>query len=505
MRIRHLIAACVLLFAAYTGSAQSTGFDRLKLATNLEAMASSLTTKLAVDRTKIPVYDVVKDLHLNNNGVKLITKGLQHAIDSLTKNGPARFYFPRGAYLTGTIILRSNTHLELAERAKIIASVDTKDYPILYPEYKANTDLQVNKSVFYAEKVHDISLTGKGIIDFRGDDMVYLNTGNNDPRRPFGIRIISSENVYVAGLMLLNSPQWLQHYLNCGNVMIENVNVFNHAHENNDGMDIDGCRNVYVRNSRVDSDDDGICLKSNGPASCENVLVENCIVASHCNALKLGTETTGGFKNILYRNCQVVPSLTGRHHINGAETAHTAITLIITDGGRMENVWFDKITATNGAVSPIFVTLGNRSRKYTEAAPKPGIGTMENILLSNITATGGGPMPSSITGLDNQHQIKNITLENILLKEAFIGLPEDRNTDVVKVLRKVKNGYPSPNGWGNLSTSGLYFGYVEGITLRNINIETPRAEPREPFVIENSSHVSVDKILNNGMKYKIKK
>ena len=116
--------------------------------------------------------------------------------------------------------------------------------------------------------------------------------------------------------------------------------------------------------------------------------------------------------------------------------------------------------------SPIFVTLGNRSRKYTEAAPKPVIGTMENILLSNITATGGGPMPSSITGLDNQHQIKNITLENILLKEAFIGLPEDRNTDVVKVLRKVKNGYPSPNGWGNLSTSGLYFGYVEGITLR---------------------------------------
>ncbi|TCD05896.1 glycoside hydrolase [Pedobacter frigidisoli] len=459
-----------------------------KLTDSLENMAKNLPLKLALDTGKVPVYDVVKDLKLDNTGATLITAPFQKAIDSCAKIGPARFLFPKGTYLTGTIILRSGVHIELAHLAKIIGSVDAKDYPVIYPEYKANTDLQVNKSLFYAEKVENISFTGKGMIDFRGDHEVYFNTGNNDPRRPFGIRIVSSKNIYVAGLMFWNSPQWMQHYLNCENLMIEKMSVFNHAHQNNDGIDIDGCRNVYLRNNRVDSDDDGICLKSNGPASCENVLVENCTVSSHCNALKLGTETTGGFRNIIYRNCKVIQSVTADHHVNGAETARTAITLIITDGGKMENVWFDNITAED-CVSPIFVTLGNRSRRHTKDAPKPGIGTMENVVISNIKAIGAGPMPSSVTGLDNSHVIKNLTLENIILEQAYTGKEENRTTDVVKVLQRVKGGYPSPDGWGNLNASGLYCGFVDGLTLKNVIVKSTAKEPRKGVVIENCTNV----------------
>lgn len=454
----------------------------------LEKMAKNLETNLVLNAQKMPVYDVVKDFKFDNTGVTLITNQFQRIIDSCAKKGPARFVFPKGTYLTGTIILRSGVHIELEHLAKIIASVDAKDYPVIYPEYKANTDLQVNKSLFYAEKVEDISFTGRGIIDFRGDHVVYLNTGNNDTRRPFGLRIISSKNIYVAGLMFWNSPQWMQHYLNCENVMIENLNVFNHAHQNNDGIDIDGCRNVYIRNSRVDSDDDGICLKANGPAGCENVLVENCVVSSHCNALKLGTETTGGFRNIMYRNCKVVPSVTGHHFVNGTETARTAITLIITDGGKMENVWFDNISAED-CVSPIFVTLGNRSRKYTKDAAKPGIGSIENIVISNVIAKGAGSMPSSVTGLDPEHRIKNITLENITLDQVYGGKPEDRTTDVVQVLKRVKAGYPSPDGWGNLNAAALYCGYVDGLTLKNVKFQLVKSEPRTALVIENSENV----------------
>lgn len=483
-----LCLICTQGFAADPNSIQELKPFQDRLKDSLEIMAKNLEKKLVIDTSKIPKYDVVKDFKLDNTGSKSITTQFQHAIDSCTKNGPARFHFPRGTYLTGTILLRSGVHIELAHRAKIIGSVDAKDYPVIYPEYKANTDLQVNKSLFYAEKVDGISFTGNGMIDFRGDNAVYLNTGNNDTRRPFGLRIISSKNIYVAGLMFWNSPQWMQHYLNCDNVMIENLNVFNHAHQNNDGIDIDGCRNVYVRNCRIDSDDDGICLKSNGPAKCENVLIENCTVSSHCNALKLGTETTGGFRNILYRNCKVVPSVTGAHHVNGTETTRTAITLIITDGGRMENVWFDHISAED-CVSPIFVTLGNRSRKHTKNADQPGIGTIENVTISNVYAIGAGPMPSSVTGLDERHRIKNLSLQNITLEQRYGGKPENRTTDVVKVLQRVKAGYPSPEGWGNLNAAGLYCGYIDGLTLKNVTIKTLKNEPRKPVVIENCENI----------------
>jgi hypothetical protein len=288
--------------------------------------------------------------------------------------------------------------------------------------------------------------------------------------------------------MLINSAQWMQHYLDCENVMLEDLNVFNHAHQNNDGIDIDGCRNVYVRNCRVDSDDDGICLKSNGPSSCENVLIENCTTSSHCNALKLGTETTGGFKNILYRNCQVVPSVTGHHFVNGAPTARTAITLIITDGGTMENVWFDRIEAAD-CITPIFVTLGNRSRKHTADVPKPGIGRIENIMLSKIKATGAGPISSSVTGLDSSHQIKNVILENISLTLTNPGNDKDRQTDMDKVLKRVKPGYPSPDSWGNLPSYGFYFRYIDGLQLKNIELKSEGNDPREAIVSEDCLNV----------------
>ena len=287
------LAAFLSLNAMADGAA---GFNTHQLAENLDNMAHKLESSLAQNRESRPVFDVVKDFGAIRTGLQTTTKQLQDAIDACARQGSGKVYFPPGIYLTGTLVLKSGVHLELAERAKILGSTDAKDYLVISPEYKNNTDRQVNKSLFYAEKVNDISLTGKGTIDFQGDSLVYQPSHDNDPLRPFGIRFVTCTNVYVRGLMLINSPQWMEHYLNCENVMLEDLNVFNHAHQNNDGMDIDGCRNVYVRNCRVDSDDDGICLKSNGPGSCENVLIENCVASSHCNALKLGTETTGGFQ-----------------------------------------------------------------------------------------------------------------------------------------------------------------------------------------------------------------
>jgi hypothetical protein len=281
----------------------------------------------------------------------------------------------------------------------------------------------------------------------------------------------------------------MQHYLNCDNVMLDNLTVFNHANRNNDGMDIDGSRNVYVRNCKVDSDDDAICLKSNGPSACENVLIENCTAASHCNALKLGTETTGGFKNILYRNCTVIPSATGTHHLYGVESTRTAMTLIITDGGRMENVWFDNIDAT-GCITPIFVTLGSRSRKYTSSASKPGIGSIKNIRISNVTAAGAGPICSSVTGLDKDHPIDNVTLENINLELTHPGNIADTKVDMAAVLKRYKPAYPSPHAWKtNLPVYGLYACYISGLTLKNVNFELKCQDPRKPLLIEECSNV----------------
>ncbi len=415
----------------------------------LEIMAQNLERQLVVDRSGFPVYNVVNDLHFDNTGFVLITDKFQHAIDSLTKNGPARFLFPRGAYLTGSIILKSGVHLEFEDGSKIIGSTNPDDYIVIKTAYKNNTDSQVDKSLFYAEKADGISFTGKGVIDFQGDHPQYFYTHNND------------------------------------------------------GIDIDGCRNVYVRNCRFDSDDDAICLKSNGPSRCENVLIENCIASSHYNALKLGTETTGGFRNIIYRNCKVIPSVTGNHQVNGLEKTQSAITLIITDGGKMENIWFDNIDAEN-AVTPIFITLGNRSRTHTDDVPKPGVGSIENVRISDFSAKEAGPKTSSATGLNNDFRLKNITLKDIKIELEVPGNEEDRNLDITAYLPTVKGGYPSSHSWKNLPSSAFYFKYIDGLTLKNISVKTKCVDPREAIIKTDCTKVQTENIEMNKKAYKIK-
>ena len=52
-----------------------------------------------------------------------------------------------------------------------------------------------------------------------------------------------------------NSALWNQHYLDCEDVIVEHIHVFNHCNGNNDGIDIDGCRRFILSDSVIDSDE----------------------------------------------------------------------------------------------------------------------------------------------------------------------------------------------------------------------------------------------------------
>ena len=437
-------------------------------------MAHKMEASLAKNQDSLPVFDAVKDFGAINTGLQVTTKQLQNAIDACAKRGTGRVYFPPGDYLTGTLILKSGVHLELAAQAKILGSTNEQDYLVITPHYKNNTDRQVNKSLFYAEKVSDISLTGSGVIDFQGDSPVYQYSHDNDPRRPFGIRFVTCTNVYVRGLKLLNSAQWLEHYLDCENVMLEDLNVFNHARQNNDGMDIDGCRNVYVRNCRVDSDDDGICLKSNGPGSCENVLIEHCAVSSHCNVLKLGTESTGGFKHICIKNISVVPSVAGKL-VYGSRRGNAGIGLMIADGGTLDDVTISNVTI-RGPRAPFYIRLGNRSRKYMDGVPEPPVGIVRNITLSDITISDVQSKCSWICGLPD-HPVENVTLRNIrIVAPGFAGKVPVLSTDEKAAT------YPGENLFFSQPASCIFIRHARNITLDHLTFATTTPETRPPLL-----------------------
>ena len=161
----------------------------------------------------------------------------------------------------------------------------------------------------------------------------------------------------------------MQHYLACEDLKISGISVYNHSNYNNDGLDIDGCRNVTVDGVTVDSDDDGICLKSTSGKPSENISIANCVISSHCNGLKMGTESSGGFKNVTIANCVVTPSAVNDSTIYGFIEGISGISLEMVDGGILRGVNISNVQI-DGTKSPLFIRLANRARPYSEGTGK---------------------------------------------------------------------------------------------------------------------------------------
>lgn len=445
------------------------------------------------------------------------THAINAAIEACHRKGGGRVIVPAGKYKSGTIFLKDNVELHLESGACIYASDDYKDFPT-QPQaaYRSQKDAGGWVSLIYAVDAVNIGITGKGIIDGRGKGRKGSIKGLGGDRngRPRNILLISCKSVHVEGITMMNSAMWNQHYLNCEDVTVNDIKVYNHCNGNNDGIDIDGCRRFILSNSIIDSDDDGIVLKSTGTAPCDNIIITNCIVSSFANAIKCGTESTGGFRNISVSDCIVKPSRhTGERIIKSTTSGITAISLEIVDGGIMDGVTINNILI-EGTECPLYVRLANRGRKHIEEAPIPSAGCMRNIQISNITAYGTGNFCSSITGIPGA-RIEDVHLSNIRfinrggLKEGnFLpdpamegkrhdmasGMKWERYWSSFKEVKEDEKGYPQPTVWGNLPSYGLFVRNVGTLVVDGASFRTEKPDPRIPVIAVGVERLRMDRI-----------
>lgn len=389
------------------------------------------------------------------DGSHLNTAAIQSAIDACASAGGGRVYFPPGAYLSGTLILKSHITLYFESGSVLLGSRDLGQYPPHVPAFRSYTDTYTDKSLIYAEGIENCGIEGNGAIDGQGASF-------HGPYkvRPYLIRFISCRGIRVRDVRMLNSPMWVQHYLACEDVLISGIAVRSRVNDNNDGIDIDGCDRVRIANCDIWSGDDAIVLKSSGSRPCREVAVTNCILSSDTNALKLGTETSGGFENIVINNCTVY------------DTKNAGLTLQSVDGGLLERVAVSNITMRNVG-APIFIRLGDRGRPYQEGGVRAGIGGVRNVVISNIEAVGAQSTGCAIAGLPG-HPIRDVSLDNIRL--CFQGGGAKRNSH--RVVPEQAASYPEFDMFGRLPAYAFYCRHVEGLTLRNLQTSFENAEER---------------------------
>ena len=442
-------------------------------------MVLSLSLMLIGSGAQSKDYNVL-DYGAVSDTSRLSTVAIQKAVDACARDGGGRVLVPAGNYKTGTIVLRSHVNLHVAMGATLYGSTSLSDYRPMKSSYVSPRTQTETVQLIYADGEEDIVIDGYGCIDGRGRAFPKLSWNDEGITRPHLLRFIQCRDVVVKDITLRNSGCWMQHYLACDRVRIEDITVFNRNNYNNDALDIDGCHNVVVRGLVADSDDDGITLKSTSPRLCENVRIADCVVSSHCNAVKLGTETNGGFRNINISGIVIKPSEDQREKFFGQWIGSSAISLEIVDGGVLQNVNVSDITV-EGTEAPIFVRLGNRGRGYKDGQVISNIGEIDGVHLDNIQIHNAGSMGCSITGLPG-HPVRNVWLSNISIHhQGGVGQSDLKEIEQSVADEKEKE-YPEATMWGNLPAKGFFIRHAHNVCFDNVRVATAHPDVRPDFV-----------------------
>ena len=304
------------------------------------------------------------------------------------------------------------------------------------------------------------------------------------------LRMVECRQVVINGIHLRDSANWVQHYLNCDDLILQTVHVESHSNWNNDGIDIDACRNVLVRDCFVNSEDDALCFKNSSARTLENILVEHCRFYSTCNAIKFGTASVSGFRNVLIRHVESggpTPDMVPATNHKGRVRTIAGVSWESTDGGDIENILVSDVHIVR-ADAPLFVVAGHRGR-VAAGMPAPGVGKVRNLLFEHITGEGNGGEGSAFVGLPGA-PVENVGVNDYQMSVAGGGT----DAQAAAKLKENPTAYPQADmfrAW--YPAYGFYVWHARNVSLTGLRITTVQPDARpEASAGPDTKNVSLD-------------
>jgi hypothetical protein len=401
------------------------------------------------------------------------TEPIQKAIDTCSAQGGGVVRLPAGQYLCGSILLKNRVTLQLDQGAVLLGSTNPADYRSTDP-FREGTGNELGYAFISAVDATDVGIMGAGAIDGQGKEVLAALKSGERNRRPFLMRFVRCTNVTLKDVKLRQSAVWTVHLSQCHNVTAERLNINSHAGANNDGIDIDSCELVHVKECDIDTGDDAICLKTTSQLPCRDVKITNCRLRSDCSTIKMGTESAGNFDNIRISDCQLLFARLG------------GIKLLSVDGAILQNVEIADVTMLAGHI-PIFLRLGGRLKTFRPGDPKKDVGMLRNISIRKFQATAEGPgmVMSGIPG----HRIQNVRMDDIDLRLAGGGKKDEGDV----VLPEAVDAYPEITMFGRrLPAALLYARHVEGLEISRMKSSFAQPDERPMRVMIDAEEVKVE-------------
>ncbi len=477
------------------------------------------------------------------DGKTVDTPAINRAIEAAAAAGGGLVLFPAGTYLCFSIRLKSYVHLHLEQGATILAADSPKpgestgynggSYDAAEPNtaWDAYQDFGHNhwhNSLLWGEDIHDISITGPGLIYGKGLSFgagpgrppiagqegsgpapagaaqapSAPGAAHTEPMRQFHVNPRGDYPMYQAEQAGVGNKSIA--LKNCRNVVFRDFSLLKGGHfgflltgvdnvtldnlkldTDRDGMDIDCCQNVRVSNCTVNSPwDDGICPKSSyalGYARpTRNVTIANCFVTGW---YQLGTVLDGSWQKFPAGRR---PFGTGRIKC-GTESNGGFINITVTgcvfegclgyalesvDGALVEDIAISNTTMRDLGCGPLFMRLGARLRGPKDTTK---VGTMKRILISNLECYNAPTRQGSILSGIPGFQIEDVKLSNIYIETLGGGTADDAQVKVPEL----EDVYPEPGRFGTMPSSGFFLRHMRHLEMSHVEIanQTPDARP----------------------------
>jgi DNA sulfur modification protein DndE len=412
-----------------------------------------------------------------DNGITLNTAAIQQAIQMAYEVGGGVVVIPRGLWLTGPIVLKSNVNLHLEQGALLQFTKDYEQYAIVRTNWEGSDAYRVQPPI-WAVDASNIAVTGKGVIDGAGESWRMLKKekvteadwkkwlasggvltedkqmwypteralkGSTMKRpgviaegydstkaaaikeflRPNLIVLTRCQNVLLENVTFQNAPAWTIHPLMCEHLTVRNVIArAPHFAQNGDGMDVESCKNFLIEGCSFDVGDDGITIKSGRDAEgrkrnfpTENGIIRNNIVYRAHGGFVIGSEMSSGVRNLFVTNCTFMGTDIGLRF----KTTRGR-------GGVVENIYCSDISMTNILGEAILFDMYYNGKDFAESESNPKIETkpvseetpvFKNFLIQNISCIGAS-RGIVIRGLPEMN-VQNIAIENSAI-EAKKGI-----------------------------------------------------------------------------------
>lgn len=257
-----------------------------------------------------------------------------------------------------------------------------------------------------AEGKDNITVMGRGIIDgsklsgWRG-------------RAPFvPLEFNACKNVKIQDVLVLNSNAWVCQGFETEDLVIDGLKIIS-CRPNSDGITLQSCRNVEVKNGFVRSWDDSLVVK-NYYRNSSNIRFSNMqLWTDFAQSMEIGYETNKGkMEDSSIQDISFTDICVLHNFHKPIISVHNADDAVVSD------VIFRNITVEDaqmgsgdGNQMPYLIDLHIAENGNWSSTKERG--TIQNITIDNVKVLSGRFCRSRIKGFDDNHKITDITISNL--------------------------------------------------------------------------------------------